>query len=243
MADQKKDQDPRPVASAFEPGSLRISPHRQQFIPKKYGIPYHASMEVRGLYGSVDSLRFARTQSVGIFKDMPTDVPLLDAKAYRESLDSQMSTLRRAEDHLRKLKTTVRKKRADVQERIRIELETLLNRDPELISRISKASSIVTETLELPSPPTSPARSGSTAALSATSPHLELLEIPMTPPKSTTTGARPVPARPVKPTRLQRTARLTSASSQQPQGNNGSTAIDLDLMGSSSWTTSQGNGP
>lgn len=239
---EKKELDPRREVDDGALGSSPTSPPALQLPPQKYGTPYHASRAVNGLYSCADSLRFARTQRKGIFKVMSMDAQLSDAKAYSESLDSQMSILTRAEEHMRKLKTTVRKKRAAVLARIHSDLVKLLDKEPDMIYRLSRASSTVTETLDPLSPPTSPARSGSTAALSATYPPLELLEIPTTPPRSTTTGVRPVPARPVKPTRLQRSARLPSASSQPPQASNGSTDIDLELMGSSSWTTSQGNG-
>lgn len=242
MTDEKKDQDPKPEADASEVGSSRTSPPALQLPPRTCGPQHPLTKAVNGLHTCVDNLRYARPQGRGIFRDMSTDVPLLVAKAYRESLDSQLSILSRAAEHMRKLKTTALKKRAAMSVRIRTELETLLDKDPELISRISRSSSTVTETLDPLSPPTSPALSGSTAALSGTYPRLELLEIPTTPPKSTTTGVTPTPARPVKPTRLRRTVRPPSTSFQQRLENNGSMDTDLELMGSSSWTTSQGNG-
>lgn len=216
---------PKPDPAGFETGSSRTIPHSRLQASKNPGARNGPSSQARGLYSCADSLRFARTQASGIFKDMSMDAPLSDLNQFRRSLDSQMSILSRAEGHIKKLSTIARKKKAELTVALGTYLETRLDKDPQVALNLSRRSLTTEEALPIVSPPTSPPLSAFTAASLSTSQLWSSPEIATRTPSSSITMAPRKPARPEQPTTLQRSSAQRSISFLTPPENNGGTAM------------------
>lgn len=216
---------PKPDPADSETGSSRTIPHSRLQRSKKPFLRKHLSSQVSGLYSSADSLRFARTQERGIFKDMSMDAPLSDLNQYRRNLDSQMYILSLAEGHIKKLSTIARKRKAELTVALGTSLETLLNKDPQVALNLSRRSLTTEEVLPIVSPPTSPPLSAFTAASLSTSQLWSSPETATKTPSSSITMAPRKPARPEQPTTLRRSSAQRSISFLTPPENSGGTAM------------------